>query len=497
MIFVYEKFQLIIYYILKFFLFFIRSKKAKRFVELRNPKLFFSSIIEAKKIIDNDVKNQIEYDVFWFHVSSAGEMEQAIPVARKLSENLGVRYFLTYYSPSAEPFLNNFPYKIGYSGLPLDNKKYFNLALNSLNIKKIFFVRYDLWPSLFNSCLDNKVEINLISATLNKSRVGFFAFLSEYINKNYYKNITNIFAVNNHDAQYFMKFSTTKNVFLAGDAKWSRALERANNSSKLKNDKFFNLFYYYCLYNKLILNKKCLVFGSPHQIENNIALQCEGIKDKIFMIYVPHETDHKICNKLLHDFLQAGLKVEFFSKIILKLKDYCERKSIDINVNYNIQDNIIGFKNYNNLDLLNKIQNFNFEFLENYEIIIFDKIGYLAELYELGDIAIVGGGFDGQIHNVLEPAAHGIPVLIGNNFLKSYEASELIEHGAAISFQNSNDLFQFLVQWVSLEGEEVDAMHPVKRLSLARDRAVKLFKNIPDTSEIILNTFLKGKKSSN
>jgi 3-deoxy-D-manno-octulosonic-acid transferase len=294
-----------------------------------------------------------------------------------------------------------------------------------------------------------------------------------------------------------MKFSSTKNVILAGDAKWSRAFERANNFSKLKNDDFFNLFYYYCLYNKLILHKKCLVFGSPHQIENKIALQCNGIKDKIFIIYVPHETDFEVCNKLLQDFLQAGFKVELFSQIILKLTDSCERKSLDINVNFNLQDNIIKFKNYNNLDIINKVKNFNFEFLENYEIIIFDKIGYLAELYELGDIAIVGGGFDGQIHNVLEPAAHGIPVLIGSNFLKSYEASELIEHGAAISFQNSNDLFQFLVQWVSLEGEDVDAMHPVKRLSLARDRAVKLFKNIPDTSEIILNTFLKGKKSSN
>ena len=129
------------------------------------------------------------------------------------------------------------------------------------------------------------------------------------------------------------------------------------------------------------------------------------------------------------------------------------------------------------------------------EIIIVDKIGYLAEIYELADAAIIGGGFDGQIHNVLEPAAHGVPVLIGNMFLRAREAAQLINSGGAISFQNSNELFQFLAQWVSLVEKGADSTHPAIQLGQARSKAIELFKSIPDTSEIILQAFLEGKNS--
>ena len=411
---------------------------------------------------------------------------------------MDAHFFVTYYSPSAEPFLKNFPAKIGCVGLPIDVRKYYGYAFEQLPIQKLFFVRYDIWPSLFKSCINNNIELNLISGSSEKTKMGILGFLSEIWHKNYYKKFSNIFAVTKDDVNYFSQYLPQKNIFLSGDAKWARAYERAINGLIKKNDKYFSLFYSYCIAQKESFFKKCVVFGSPHSDEHLLAIECASLKEKILIIYVPHDVNSKSCQNILEDFYAVGTKAVFFSDLIKKIENDID----NLKENYEKLDN----ENKNNSDVIHndlKIPNHIYNFKKNYnftfdlmsycEVIIVDKIGFLAEIYELGDIAIIGGGFDGQIHNVLEPAAHGVPVLIGSNFLRAREATELVKSGGAISFQNRNELFQFLAQWVSLDETGADSTHPAKRLSQARAHALQLFNSIPDTSEIILQAFLKGK----
>ena len=499
--FLYEIFQKFIYLILVLLSKFIKHKKFIRYCDLRNPSLFINEVKEAKIKWNNDVLNNKNYPIYWFHVASAGEMEQAIPVARKLNEKMGAHFFVTYYSPSAEPFLKNFPAKIGCVGLPIDVRKLYDVIFENIPINKVFFVRYDIWPSLFNSCVINKVELNLISASSEKTKKGILGYFSEVWNRKYYIKFSNIFAVTDDDVEYFLKYLPKENVFLAGDAKWARAYERTLNGSNKKNDKEFSYFYSYCIAQKENYSKKCIVFGSPHVEEHKIAIECASLKEKMLIIYVPHDVEAKNCQNILEDFYSVGTKAVLFSELINKIDE-----EMNIENNESIYNKNMHLTNYDVIHNDFKIPNHFYNFKKDYkfssylmsycEVIIVDKIGFLAEIYELGDIAIIGGGFDGQIHNVLEPAAHGVPVLIGNLFLRAREANELVNVGGAISFQNRNELFQFLVQWVSLIEAGADSTHPAKRLGLAKAKTLQLFKSIPDTSEIILQTFLKGKRSN-
>ncbi|WGL61402.1 glycosyltransferase N-terminal domain-containing protein [Pigmentibacter sp. JX0631] len=493
MFFIYEMCQKIILYILKIFYFFIKDKKFRRFVYLRDSEIFLKKI--------KDLKVESGKEIYWFHVASAGEMEQAIPVARKLSKDLNVQFFVTYYSPSAEPFLKNFPNIIVALGLPIDIRKIYIYAIKKMNIKKIFFVRYDIWPSLFYVSKMNYLQINLLSASEKKTKNGIFGYFSAKWNKKYYKNIDNIFAVSKEDFKYFSKINANSNVYLAGDAKWARAFERANSLSEKKLEYDFSCFFSFCLDQKKLMQKKCIVFGSPHKEEHHISILLTSLLNEYFIIYVPHDVKEESCGKIKKEFEEKNCKVIFYSEIVKFLKSNLIEEN---NTNFNLKYDLEMDKNYQinkNYNVYNLKYNAHYlaDFLSQYEVIIFDKIGYLAEIYEVADVAIIGGGFDGQIHNVLEAAAHAVPVLLGNSFHRAREAADLVNSEAAISFQNPNEMFQFLVQWVSLKEKGSDStQHPSIRLSQARTKTIELFKSIPDTSEIILNTLLQqGVKKRN
>lgn len=485
MFFTYELCQKIIFYFLRFLCLFIKDKKFKRFVYLRDSKVFQKKILE--------LKFNHNQDIYWFHVASAGEMEQAIPVARRLSTDLKVKFFVTYYSPSAEPFLKNFPEILLAIGLPIDVRKNFQCAINKLQIKKIFFVRYDIWPSLYDVCKKNSLQINLLSASEKKTKNGIMGFISTKWNKRYYKNMDNIFAVSKEDFNYFSKQNTKSKIFLAGDAKWARAYERAKTLSEKKLEKDFSCFISFCLDQKKFMQKKCVVFGSPHKDEHLIALSLSNFTKDYFIIYVPHDVKEENCLKIKKEFEDKNSKVILYSDVTKTLRKNLvdeNKTNIDIKYNLEIDKNYQINKNYNVYNLKYNAH-FLADYLNQFEVIIFDKIGYLAEIYEIADAAIIGGGFDGQIHNVLEAAAHATPVLLGNSFHRAREASDLVNSEAAISFQNPNEMFQFLVQWVSLKERGSDSTpHPSIRLNQTRTKTIELFKSIPDTSEIILNALL-------
>lgn len=500
MFFIYEIFQRIIFFFLFLLSKVVVNKKFKRYCEIRSPKNFIHELDKIKLLYQSSIKNRENNPIFWFHVASAGEMEQAIPVARKLNEKIGARFFVTYYSPSTEPFLKNFPAKIGVVGLPIDVRKFYKKVFSLFPIKKVFFVRYDIWPSLFNVCKKNNIEINLISASAIKTKKGLLGFLSEIWSNIFYRKFSNIFAVSQEDVNYFSKFLPKSKIYFSGDAKWARAYERAVSGVNKKKEKEFSLFYSFCLAQKELLHKKTVVLGSPHAEEHKLALDCATLKEKLFLIYVPHNAEPKNCLNILDDFYSVGIKAVLYSELVKKVSEEIQENGFELNKDYILKNNEFELE-HNKLRLpsniynIKKEYNFSSSLMSYCEVVIVDKVGFLAEIYELGDIAIVGGGFDGQIHNVLEPAAHGVPVLIGNIFLRAREAKELVKMGA-ISFQNRNELFQFLVQWVSLIEPGADSTHPAMRLGQAKSKTLELFKSIPDTSEIILRA-LFNERSDN
>ncbi|BBH51604.1 3-deoxy-D-manno-octulosonic acid transferase [Fluviispira sanaruensis] len=486
MYFLYEVTQKIIYFVLNLLAKYIHSRKFKKFCEARTSQYFINKIKDTENnYLEIKENNSKYFPVYWFHVASAGEMEQAIPVARKLNEKMNARFLLTYFSPSAEPFIKNFPALISAFSLPIDSRKNYKLIFSSLPISKIFFVRYDIWPALLHESKNLNIEINLLSASAIKTKNGILGKISNIWNIKFYKNFSNIFAVTKEDVEYFTQFLPLERVHYSGDAKWSRAFERANNCIKRKIEKDFSIFYSYCMAQREVLNKKNIVFGSPHKEEDKIALDCGIIKDKVFLIYVPHDVTEESCKKIIDNFRLMGTNSILYSELISIINNTIKNDDSFILENlYELKNHDIKRQSLFNSN--NKDYNIPAHILSGYEVVIFDKIGYLAEIYEISDIAIIGGGFDGQIHNVLEAAAHGVPVLIGNLFVRASEAKELVNRGGAISFQNTNELFQFLIQWVSLEEQGTDSPHPTRILAQSKSKSLELFRSIPDTSEIVL-----------
>ncbi|WP_186646327.1 3-deoxy-D-manno-octulosonic acid transferase [Fluviispira vulneris] len=486
MYFLYEISQKFIYFVLNLLAKYIHSRKFKKFCEARTSHYFIKKIKETEKnYLEIKKNNPNDFPVYWFHVASAGEMEQAIPIARKLNLKMNAHFLLTYFSPSAEPFIKNFPALISAFSLPIDARKNYKIIFTTLPILKIFFVRYDIWPALLHVSKNLNIEINLLSASAIKTKKGILGILSKIWNRKFYKKFSNIFAVTKEDVEYFTQFLPLDRVHYSGDAKWSRAYERASNCNKRKIEKDFSIFYSYCLAQKEILNKKNIVFGSPHKEEDKIALDCGLIKDKVFLIYVPHDVTEESNKKIIDNFRLMGTNAILYSELISIIKNTVKKDETFI-LEELYELNTHDIKRQTLFNNNSKECNIPTHVLSGYEVVVFDKIGYLAEIYEVSDIAIIGGGFDGQIHNVLEAAAHGVPVLIGNLFVRASEAKELVNKGGAISFQNTNELFQFLTQWVSLEEQGTDSPHPTRILAQSKSKSLELFRSIPDTSEIVL-----------
>lgn len=435
----YESVQKAGLFLALFFHFFYTNGKFSRFLVLRKPSSFKKCVDQAGIKFAQLQKVHKNLSIYWFHVASAGEMEQAIPVAQKLNERCGAFFFVTYYSPSTEPFLKNFPNLIGSAGLPIDLRDLYENIFSILPIKKIFFVRYDIWPSLLEICQRNHVEINLISATRLKTRGGFVGKISIFWNSNFYKKFSHIFAVSKEDVLFFEKFIPQDRIHLAGDTKWMRAYDRAHNQNKFKMDDRFTSF---LKEKKDKFKRKNIVFGSPHKEEYDLALRLASLQAKFFLIYVPHDVSKKSCESLSKEFFSVGFHPVLYSEFHMKNQDQWD----------------------------------------DCDLIIIDQVGFLADVYQFADAAIIGGGFDGQIHNILEASAHGTPVLIGPDFQRAFEVQTLVSEKAAISFESPNQLFQFLSQWVSLDEQVNDS---ALQLAHAKSAAVKLFQNIPDTSEVI------------
>jgi 3-deoxy-D-manno-octulosonic-acid transferase len=130
---------------------------------------------------------------------------------------------------------------------------------------------------------------------------------------------------------------------------------------------------------------------------------------------------------------------------------------------------------------------------------IIDLMGHLAEIYGLADVAIVGGGFDGNLHNCLEPAAQGIPVLFGSKHSRAPEAATLLEAQAAKTFEEPDAMFQFLKQCASVPVPTAGSSHGQDECQSVLARmalnASKLFESIPQTNEIV-RTYLAAKEQS-
>jgi 3-deoxy-D-manno-octulosonic-acid transferase len=494
------------------------STKVRAFFSERSAQSWRMTLATMDRLL---AKSQGKTPVYWFHVASAGELEQAIPLARTLSDTEPCVLIVSYLSPSARPFLKNLPAQervLTFALHPFSRARV-QTILKRMRPSLVFFVRYDLWPAVVDESHRAKIPLVLMAGTQKLVSRGLWSGPAVLLKILLLRHFSAIFALSEGDATFFRGLVGQQRVVVTGDPKWIRAKERA--ASALPPDSpVVRLRQDVLAARRLGTANNVLAWGSPHNDEWEVLFELLATSKKqrlpLAILAAPHEVDTTNINRLRASLSARGLldehtSVRLLSELMaagaaisqgatgLRLQstdamlgepadspDLLYERSIWQTTKHQRQTNVpMGDGGLSHDETPRCI------------VWIVDVMGHLAEVYGLADAAIIGGGFDGQLHNCLEPAARGVPVLFGPNHQRAPEAARLLEAGAAKSFADTGAMFQFLLQCVSVPNSVAfgsppldpamgpDLSEPDSVLARMALCASRLFDTIPQTHTIM------------
>lgn len=323
----------------------------------------------------------------WMHCASLGEFEQGRPVLEKLRKQYPQHAIvLTFFSPSGYEVRKDYEGADYVFYLPLDSIINAKKFLSAVQPKLVLFVKYDLWYFLLTEIAKRDVPILLISALFRKEQ-PFFKWYGR-LHRRMLNCFTYIFVQDNTSAQLLNKIGI-ENVTVAGDTRFDRVIEAAS-----------------------------------HQTDLTIAEEfCSG--NKIIVAGSTWKEDEQFLDKLVRQ-LPSGWK------LLLVPHEVNETRILEIEKIF--EGNTVRWSHWKGTS--------------DKQVLIVDKMGLLLQLYRYGRIAWVGGGFGKEgVHNVLEAAVYGIPVVFGPIFHQFLEAEELLAAHGAITTNDATILARQLFDW--------------------------------------------------
>ncbi len=321
----------------------------------------------------------------WFHAASLGEFEQGRPVIEALKEKEpDTVIVLTFFSPSGYEIRKNYKGADHVFYLPQDTKRNAELFVKKIAPDAAVFIKYEFWYHYLYELHKNEIDTFLISATFNKNQPFFKSWGKIY--KRMLKFFTVIFVQDNESVSLLNSIGINKNKH-AGDTRFDRVKQIAENAQKLEKIEKFRTD-----------GRPIIVCGSTWPADESILLRYINQNSYDYKwIIVPHEID------------ESHIK----------------------NIIRNCQKSIVRYSD-EKADFASA------------EVLIIDCIGILSSVYGYGKIAYIGGGFGTGIHNTLEAAIYGIPVIFGPKYEKFREAVELIENQGAFSISNEQDFREII-----------------------------------------------------
>lgn len=353
-----------------------------RIISLFSPKI--KLFVEGRKSVFSTLKEKIQPEdkTIWFHSASLGEYEQGLPVIEKIKEKYpSHKIIVTFFSPSGYEVRKNNTVADVTIYLPLDTKSNAKKFIKLVHPEKAFFIKYEFWLNYLKELEDHKTPTYLISGIFRDNQMFFKWYGGFY--RNALKAFTYFF-VQNEKSKEKVESLGFKNVIVSGDTRFDRVnaiLERDNRLDYIEN--FKN-------------NKQTIVIGSSWPKDE--ALLAEYINqapENVKFIIAPHN-------------IKPDQITDLQSKITKSTILFSEKENKD---------------------------------LSGYNVFIIDIVGILTKIYSYGTIAYVGGGFGNPgIHNILEPATFGMPIVIGPNYSNFAEAIALVEIGGCIPISTSSEL---------------------------------------------------------
>ena len=326
----------------------------------------------------------------WFHVASLGEFEQARPIIEEIKKNYKqYKILVTFFSPSGYEVRKNYDLADVVCYLPLDTKSNVKKFVKNVNPEFAIFIKYEFWPNLLNELKRKEIPTILVSGILREKQL-FFKNYGGFMKKSL--EAFHHFYVQNQESSDLLKSINFKNVTVAGDTRFDRVSKILEQDNTLE---FINQFKE---------NKYTVVAGSTWSED-----------EKLLVNYINNNTSDD------EKFIIAPHNIK--GDAILELQKSINKK-------------VIKYTDVISSAVEKSVR------LEEYQVFIIDTIGILTKIYAAANVAYVGGGLKTGLHNILEPATFGIPVVIGNKYDKFKEAVDLVKIGGCISIKNQEEFTQ-------------------------------------------------------
>ncbi|MBU2950761.1 3-deoxy-D-manno-octulosonic acid transferase [Tamlana agarivorans] len=327
----------------------------------------------------------------WFHCASLGEYEQGLPVFKALRDHFkNHKIILSFFSPSGYEIRKNSPIADVVIYLPLDTKNNAKRFLDIVNPELTIFVKYDIWPVFLIELKKRQGRAILISAAFRENQ-SFFKWYGKPLREALFA-FEHIFT-QNEESKNLLKSINYNHVTVAGDTRYDRVTNQLDIDNTLDFIENFKD------------DKLCVVAGSTWPEGESLLINFineQANKDLKFII-APHQIKQEKVKQL-----QSQLQVP--SVLFSKKEKYD---------------------------------------LSEAKVFIIDTIGILTKIYNYADIAYVGGAL-GQtgLHNTLEPAVFGVPIIIGKHYNKFPEAKALINNGGMFSISSQNEFNSVLLSMI-------------------------------------------------
>ncbi len=326
----------------------------------------------------------------WIHASSMGEFEQAKPIIAALRQeytDLGI--IASFFSPSGYEHSRSYHLADVITYIPFDRPKNARRFIDLVKPDVAVLVRYDVWPNHLRELKRRNIPTIIANATLQRKSARLIWPIRNF-HFHVYENLSAILTVSERDAQAFQYMGLKSPLIdVVGETRYDQVHLRRIEAEKR-----------HLIPQEILRRKKVFVVGSSWSEDEEVVIpafrKIARHDSSALMILVPHEPTIPTLERL-------ELELEFQKLRVIRFSNLADYSA------------------------------------EN--VVLVDSIGILLALYQYADFAFVGGSFKQGIHNVLEPAVYGIPVVFGPKHENSREAVELVERGGAFVVTSPDDCY--------------------------------------------------------
>lgn len=387
--------------------------------------------VDGRKNLLRHIEQTIEVGQqhIWFHFASLGEFEQGRAVMEQIRAKYPVeKIVVTFFSPSGYEIRKNSPLADYVFYLPEDTARNARRFIQLINPKFVVFTKYEYWHHYFNELHKRNIRLLMISAIFREDQLFFKSY------GGFYKNIlrkVSFFFTQNMDSVHMLKWIGITNAGLAGDTRFDRVIELAKQKRS------------FAMLDAFVSHHKVLVAGSTWPADEEKLVTWAAQHPDWKLVLAPHEIHEEHVQRIQRLFPDA--------------------------LRYSLRDH------YSETELSTR------------QTLVIDNIGMLSSLYNYADITYIGGGFGAGIHNTLEAATYGKPVVFGPRYEKFQEAIDLLTLGAAFAIENTAELEQ-VFGYLSAEDNRITAGESAANYVQQRAGATQIIMKYIETEGLLINS---------